>query len=146
MSLMFWLLLVLGLVTFVSAIIIISSLVTNKLRTVPPLEKLDPVEIMFLPAEARVGLKLHEACFQNDPQAAKDALVKWVWVTGEAAQLHRMDRDPTTLVHPEMLDAVTELLVHLDDGQGKPWFGDNLWRGFTAANPTFREMEITHLG
>lgn len=146
MSLMFWLLLVLGLITLVSAIIIISSLAASKLRTVPPLEELDPVEIMFLPAEARVGLKLHEACFHNNAQGAQDALVKWMWVTGEAAQIHRLENDPTTLGHPEIADAVIELWAHLEDPQSRPWFGDKLWRAFTAANPKFREMEITYSG
>jgi len=146
MSLAFWIVLALGLVTLISSVILISGLVASSLHAVPPLKTVDPEEMMFFPAESRIGLKLHEACFQNDPQAAKEALVKWMWVTGEASLVNPVDGPPTTFDHPEMVDAVIELWAHLEEPQGRRWFGDNLWRGFTATNPKFREMEKAHSG
>ncbi len=136
-------LILVGLMLAVSAIMLASSLAVKKLRTIPgPPENEGEDPVMF-PAETRAGRKLHQACFDNNADAANEALTQWAWASGETGVANSLNRKMEALCRPELRTAVKELWEHLENHDDRPWFGDKLWNAFVGTHPEFQKMECS---
>lgn len=135
-------LLAVGLLVGSSMVLLLTSLRLRRLRTVPKPPQLAPETIQSFSAEARAGVKLQQACYNNDPRAASEALTKWAWASGEPAVANSLDQKMAALRNPEFRDAIKDLWSHLDAGNKKQWFGDLLWNAFLRSNPEFQELEF----
>ncbi len=138
-------LIVAGLLVLASAVVLISSLVLRRLRTMPGPPEMDLEELKMFPAETRAGIQLQKACFNNDPNAANEALTMWAWASGEPAVANRLDRKMEALRRPEVRLAIQELWKHLEATPEKPWFGDILWKAFEGTNPEFQNPKLKGL-
>ncbi len=132
-----------GLLVLSFLVVLLTSRVMKSLRTVPVPPELEQDEIFLFSAETRAGIKLHQACYKNDPEAASDALTMWAWASGEPAVANNLDRKMEALRRPEFRLAVEELWVYVDSKQNKPWFGDRLWSAFINTHPEFEKIELT---
>jgi len=142
MSLITITLLTVGSLAGIALVLLASSLKLKSLRTVPKPPAVDAETMNILPAETRAGLSLHQACFNNDPKAASEALTMWAWANGEAAVANSLDTKTAALHSPLFRKAITELWSHLDSDNKKQWFGHNLWTAFLDSNPEFQDMEL----
>ena len=124
-------------------VLLFSSLRMKRLRTVPKPPKLAPETIRSFSAEARAGVSLQQACYNNDPHAASEALTKWAWARGDSTMANHLDQKMVALRNPEFRHAIKDLWGHLESKNKKQWFGDLLWTAFLRMNPEFQELEFT---
>ncbi len=136
-------LIVAGLLVVSSAVVLLSTYTLRRLRTVPTPPDLDLETLKLFPAETRAGIKLHKACFNNDPEAANNALTMWAWASGETSVVNQMDRKMEGLRRPELRLAIEDLWKHLETKQERPWFGDILWSAFVSIYPEFQEVKLS---
>lgn len=132
-----------GAVTLTVTVVLVSSLALRRLRTVPEPPVISSSNSFVLPSEVQAGLKLHRACFDNDADAANNALIMWAWATGEAAVANSLDRKIEALREPDLQDAIKRLWRHLEAPKERPWFGDELWSAFCSSHPQFQELELS---
>lgn len=131
-----------GVLIAIAAIPICSNLAMRGLRTVPKPPKLAPETLQLFPAETRAGIRLHQACYNNDAQVASEALVLWAWASGETAVANVLDWKRVELAKPELHRAINDLWCHLEAPEGRHWFGDSLWNAFVGTNPEFQDLEF----
>ena len=93
-------------------------------------KKAEPAEIVSVqPAESAMEKNLKHACWESNPNAAKQALLQW----GKA---HFGADSLTTIAGlcPEALsDEIEVLNQHLYSGQHQAWNGEKLWQAFSGA-------------
>jgi hypothetical protein len=130
-----------GILVLAASAVLFSSFTLKKLRAIPKPPEIASESIKLFPAETRAGIKLHQACFQNDPQAANEALTMWAWASGDPAVANGLDRKMLALRNPELRKSIVDLWNHLESPQGQPWFGDLLWNAFVQTNPEFQNRE-----
>lgn len=73
---------------------------------------------------------LKHACWENDPQAAKQALLRWGKVRFAAESLGSMAQHCTVPLRDEIL----ALNQHLYSGQQQAWSGERLWQAFSKTD------------
>ena len=80
-----------------------------------------------LPAESALEKNLKHACWENNPNAAKQALLQWGKAHFGADSLATLAR-----LCPEFLGGeIEQLNQHLYSGQKQAWLGEKLWQAFS---------------
>lgn len=131
-----------GIIAGISMVSLLSLLKLKKLRTVPSPAPLAPESINHFSADTRAGIKLHQACYDNDAWAASEAFTMWAWAKGEPTIANAVDQKTTDLQSLALRQAITELWVHLDPKNEDQWFGHKLWSAFMHSYPEYQESEF----
>lgn len=134
-------LLVTGFLTGIALVHLFASLKIKNLRTIPKPPEIEMDKFKRISAEARAGVKLQQACYNNDPLAASEALTMWAWASGESDMANSLDQKREALKNKDLRTAISALWAHLESKEKKTWFGDCLWRAFLDTNPEFRTLE-----
>ncbi len=127
----------------ITMVLLFSSLKLKNLRTIPKPREFEVETFKMFSAEARAGVKLQQACYNNDPKAASEALTMWAWASGDSTMVNSLDQKREALKKPAFRKAVTDLWAHLESKGNRTWFGDALWNAFLETNPEFYNLEIT---
>jgi hypothetical protein len=81
------------------------------------------------PADAGTDKSLKRACWENNPQAAKQALLQWGKANFGADSLGSI----APLCVEQLRDEILRLNQHLYSGQQQAWKGEDLWQAFSKA-------------
>jgi hypothetical protein len=80
-------------------------------------------------ADAGMDKSLKRACWENNPQAAKQALLQWGKANFGADSLGSI----APFCAESLRDEILRLNQHLYSGQQQAWKGENLWQAFSKA-------------
>ncbi len=111
----------------VSAMLALGWLLTGVLLYRRPSVKPSSAKNSGLLAENAVEKALKRACWENKPQAAKQALLQWGKAEFAVDSLAALAGHCSPALHAEIL-ALNRLLY---SGQNQDWQGQNLWQAFT---------------